>query len=412
MQSKAHSPSLLVRCMVSLFLAAAVIAAPAQNSFFTTLLTFDTINGCTPTAGLVQGTDGNFYGTTNGGGSGSYCEGSGCGTVFKTTSAGTLTTLYNFCSQANCADGSGPSAGLVQATDGNFYGTTGGGGAFGNGTVFKITAAGTLTTLYNFCSQANCADGSGLSAGLVQATDGNFYGTTGGGGAFGNGTVFKITAAGTLTTLFSFCALGSPCADGSSPYAGLFQASDGNFYGTTEFGGTNDAGTVFRITAAGTLTTLYSFCSQRNCTDGNYPWAGLIQATDADFYGTTSSGGTYGQGTAFKITAQGMLTTLHSLAYVVDGSAPVAGLVQASDGNFYGTAAEGGVNRLGTLFLMTPTGTLTKLHDFDGTDGNNPFAGLVQGSDGNFYGTTTGLNISCGTVFRLGAVRACATCRP
>jgi uncharacterized repeat protein (TIGR03803 family) len=172
------------------------------------------------------------------------------------------------------------------------------------GTVFKVTPSGQLTTLYSFCSQSGCTDGSQPYAGLVQATDGNFYGTTFEGGAsktgcsgFGCGTVFKIAPSGTLTTLYNFCSLSS-CTDGSGPLAGVIQGTDGNFYGTTFEGGTNTmscndngCGTVFRITGSGTLTTLYSFCSQGSCTDGEYPEAGMVHGTDGNFYGTTAAGG-------------------------------------------------------------------------------------------------------------------------
>ena len=155
-------------------------------------------DGANPGAGLVQASDGNFYGTTGSGGAGNW------GTVFKITPSGTLTTLYSFCSQTNCSDGANPWAGLVQATDGNFYGTARSGGNNNDdcvdstcGTMFKITPSGTLTTLYSFCSQTNCSDGANPGAGVVQATDGNFYGTTGYAGAYGGGTVFRLVSVRT-----------------------------------------------------------------------------------------------------------------------------------------------------------------------------------------------------------------------
>jgi uncharacterized repeat protein (TIGR03803 family) len=158
------------------------------------------------------------------------------------------------------------------------------GGANGAGTIFKLTPGGTLTTLYSFCSQAGCPDGESPynEAGLVQATNGDFYGTTGSGGANGNGTIFKITPSGTLTTLYSFCSQAG-CTDGSYPGAPVIQATDGDFYGTTSSDGANHGGTVFKITPSGTLTTLYSFCSQAGCTDGNAPQGALVQATNGDF---------------------------------------------------------------------------------------------------------------------------------
>jgi uncharacterized repeat protein (TIGR03803 family) len=244
---------LCVLCVVE------AIGSPAET--FKTLANFDGTNGDDP-EGLVQGTDGNFYGTTAGGGTGS-------GTIFKITPGGVLTTLHSF----NTSDGSSPLA-LVQGTDGNFYGTTyvGGdlscydGGGYGCGTVFKVTASGKLTTLHSF----DGTDGSQPAASLVQATDGNFYGTTINGGACILGTVFKITPSGELTTLYNFC--GSSDGWGPGP---LVQATDGNFYGTMYFGGASGLGTVFKITATGKLTTLHSF----DGTDGSNPRGALVQAT-------------------------------------------------------------------------------------------------------------------------------------
>jgi YVTN family beta-propeller protein/uncharacterized repeat protein (TIGR03803 family) len=521
----------------------------------TTLYSFCSQSGCTdgylPYAGLIQGTDGNFYGTTLLGGANLY------GTVFKITPGGTLTTLYSFCSQSGCTDGFEPQAGLVQGTDGNFYGTTSFGGANGEGTVFRITPSGALTTLYSFCSQPGCADGEAPYAGLIQASDGNFYGTTLSGGANGHGTVFGITPGGQLSTLHSFAV-----TDGASPFGGLFEANgdlygisnyggtrfdgtvfslpvgleplaktrpsfgkaaanfmirrpdltgatslrlgrkaaanfihwpdlagatglglsgnatrvpdllgtklrnrelagaatgpmkvtaltgkakslaqtlttllnfegangsypyrafliqgtDGNLYGTTSEGSVYDQGTVFKVTPGGTLTTLYTVCSQINCTDGSEPYAGLVQATNGNFYGTTNDGGANagGGGTVFEITSGGQLTTLYSFcsqANCADGGFPYAGLIQATDGNLYGTTAYGGLTDLcsgcGTVFKITPSGTLTTLYSFCSqsgcTDGIEPEAGLIQGTDGNFYGTTSfgGVNNDAGTVFKI-----------
>jgi len=415
------------------------LASPAQT--YTVLVSFNQTDGSMPAAGLVQATDGNFYGTTEWGGAYNGCQTDqlGCGTVFKMTPVGALTTLYSFCAQNNCTDGYWPLAALVQGTDGSFYGTTPNGGAnssdcngWGCGTVFKITPAGTLTTLYSFCSQSNCTDGGEPSAALVQATDGNFYGTTFDGGANNNsncsggcGTVFKITAGGALTTLYSFCSQNN-CTDGAGPGAGLIQATDGNFYGTTAAGGANNnsncsdgCGTVFKITAGGALTTLHSFCAQNNCTDGYFPNAGLVQATDGNFYGTTSDGGANnnsdycggsGCGTVFKITAGGTLTTLYSFcsqSNCTDGFWPVTALVQGTDGNIYGTTSYGGAGGAdyGTAFKITPQGALTTLHSFcsqnNCTDGTGP-NGLIQATDGSFYGTAAaGGAYNWGTVFKL-----------
>jgi uncharacterized repeat protein (TIGR03803 family) len=411
--------------IIVLFCFAALIASPAQSIFFTTLVSFDGQNGDEPYSSLIQATDGTLYGTTIWGGA--Y----GGGAIFKITLAGTLNTLYSFCSQNGCADGEGPWAALVQATDGNFYGTTQGGGAYGEGTVFKITSEGTLTTLYSFCALGYpCPDGAGPRTGLVQGTDGNFYGTTSDGGSsnycegYNCGTVFKITPQGEITTLYSFCSQ-SGCPDGNNPYDGLVQATDGTFYGTTYLGGSNSdcnaydegCGTVFKITPNGALTTLYSFCTQSNCTDGGFPYAELVQGTDGNFYGTTIEGGATGLGVVFKITPSGAFTTLHSFDGP-DGNQPYGPLVQANDGNFYGTTVNGGAHGYGTVFQMTSAGTLMALHSFCASgwpcaDGAWPFGGLAQARDGSFYGTTSQLGAyGDGTVFRLGVVRTCSTCRP
>jgi uncharacterized repeat protein (TIGR03803 family) len=376
------------------------LSMPAQT--YTTLYTFRGAAGtagASPRAPLVQATNGTFYGTTSSGGSAKED-----GTVFKITPGGTLTTVHRF----HGKDGANPVAPLAQATDGNLYGTASAGGANGKGTVFKISATGNLTNLYSFCSQSGCTDGSAPYAGLVQATNGDFYGTTENGGAFNDGTIFKITHDGTLTTLYSFDG-----TDGSGP-AGLIQATDGNFYGTTVYGA-NGGGTVFEITPGGTLTTLYSFCSQPNCTDGAGS-TGLIQATDGNFYGTTVGGGAHDGGTAFSVTPSGALTKLYDFcsrggSVCADGYFPNAALLQATDGNFYGTTQFGGANGRGTVFEITPSGTLTTLHSFEigyVGDGAFPEAALIQATDGNFYGTTTRcpcyphqMPMSFGTVFSL-----------
>src|ERR1039457_5985715 len=238
-----------------------------------------------------------------------------CATTAIALPAQTLTTLYSLCSQSGCPDGAGPQAGLVQAANGDLYGTSSFGGAHGSGTIFKITPGGTLTSLYNFCSQSGCTDGQYPDAGLVQAANGDLYGTTQGGGAqFGRGTIFKITPGGTLPPLYDFCSQGgTSCPDGAYAAGGLGQAAKGNVDGTTESGGrAYGPGTVCKITPGGTLTTLYRFCSQSGCPDGSDPVAGLVQAANGDFYGTTARGGANEHGTIFKITPSGTLTTLYS----------------------------------------------------------------------------------------------------
>ena len=383
-------------CIVFVFCAAAVIASPAQT--LTTLHSFDSTDAANPFAGLVQATDGNFYGTTYSGGAANN------GAVFKVTPSGVFTTLYSFCSQKNCTDGALPVGGLIQYSDGNLYGTTGYGGANNRGTVFKISPQSpyTMTVLYNFCNLEACADGSQPYAGLILGTDGNFYGTTLFGGKNSFGAIFSITPSGALTTLYSFCAK-SGCLDGASPSGNLIQAADGKFYGTTQSGGANKnnacdvhgCGTVFAF-AGGGLTTLYNFCAQNGCTDGLTPNAGVIQASNGYLYGTTNFGGANNNnGTVFKITTSGALTTLYSFCSksgCPDGQGPTAGLVQATDGNLYGTTDAGGRKGAGTIYKMNLSGALTTIYTFciqsGCSDGEGPYAALIQGTDGNFYGTT------------------------
>jgi uncharacterized repeat protein (TIGR03803 family) len=283
--------------------------------------------------------------------------------VFRITPAGELTPIYSFCYKSGCADGSLPYAGLIQATNGNFYGTTASGGANGGGTVFEITPGGTLTTLYSFCSQTNCTDGQEPYAGLVQAGNGYLYGTTSIGGANGNyGTVFKISPkfspSVTLKTLYSFCSqiVSGICTDGQYPYAALVQGAQGHFYGTTPSGGANQAGAVFEFVDENNLSTLYSFCPPSTCADGAAPYPGLVQGSDGNFYGTTPTGGVPGgNGNAFVITPSGSLSNLYTFCTVLPcagGAQPSAGLVQGTDGNFYGTTKAGGAG-YGTVFSLS-----------------------------------------------------------
>jgi uncharacterized repeat protein (TIGR03803 family) len=376
-----------------LFCLATVSASSAQA--FTTLAHFNQTNGYDPVAAMIQGLDGDLYGTTVSGGVAER------GTFFKISTGGVLTTLYSFCSLANCADGEYPHPVLVQDQSGNFWGTTEDGPfPYSFGTVFKATPAGILTTVHWF----NGTDGEQPQAGLTIGSDGNFYGTTSAGGANNGGTVFKITPTGAFTTLHNF-----NFSDGNYPLAALVQAANGAFYGTTLYSGQNGGGTVFKITSSGSLTTLHNFCSKSNCADGEFPWGTLIQASGGNLYGTTSSGGFVSGcnnsncGTIFKITPAGTLTTLYNFcrkSNCSDGGQPVAGVVQGTDGLFYGVTTYGGANNKGTVFKITSAGTLTVEHTFDGVDGFSPNGGLMQDTNGTFYGTTlttvfslsTGLN--------------------
>ena len=381
--------------------AATVIAVHAQT--FTTLVVFDQTNGGSPAGSLIQGLDGNFYGTTNFGGNNNCGWAGGCGTLFRITPSGTLTTLYEFCSQPQCSDGVFPNAALVLTSSGDFYGTTAGDGEHNDGTVFKISR-GALTTLYSFCSLPKCADGYGPGQ-LMQAVDGNFYGTTIEFGAYSYGTVFRITPAGALTTLQSFNG-----DNGGYPKGGLTQGVNGELYGTTSSGGTmNDEGTIYKVSPKGNFTTEYRFC-RSGCSDGDggFPTGTLVETNVNTFYGTTA----VTDGTVFEFSQTGTLTYLYFFCEqgggCPDGDTP-AGLIQGTDGNFYGMALYGGssdncTGGCGTIFNIAPNGTFTVLHDFDGTnDGNNTSLGiaLLQATNGKFYGLTNagGSNIECSSYF-------------
>ena len=370
---------------------------PASGVSSVTLITladFGMGNGQRPNSPLIQGLDGNFYDTTYQGGAWRN------GTVFNMTPAGIVTTLYSFCPENNCNAGNHAQAGMTLFSDGNYYGTNTTLGTGNGGTFFQVTPQGVFTVLYNFCSLPSCADGSAPDGPLTVGSDGYLYGTTVSGGANNEGTVFKITPQGVLTTLHSFA-----LSEGASPES-LVLATDGNFYGTAFSGGSgafcvpaNNCGTVFKMTPQGVLTKLYDFCQLASCTDGFYPF-GFIQAADGNFYGTTLLGGAntkgQGYGTAFKITSKGSFTTLYSfcsMANCADGYTPV-GMIQANDGNLYGTTGAGGATtNAGTVFELTVKGALTTLYDFctgGGTncpDGAYPLR-LLQGTDGSFYGVT------------------------
>jgi uncharacterized repeat protein (TIGR03803 family) len=406
---------------VFLFCAATVIASPGQ--IFTTLASLEDLDGINPGV-LSQGTNGNFYGVAGSGGK--Y----GRGTAFEVASNGKLTVLYNFCPQTYCADGEFPE-GLMQASNGNFYGVTTSGGlepnhlcrgyvvGFGCGTVFKITPGGKETLLHDFCLQEMCADGQGPGSMLVQGVNGNLYGVTFAGGNKNStlcvgvnsscGTIFEIAPSGQFTTVYNFCSQ-PRCADGSFPDS-LIQSTDGNLYGTAAVGGAYNRGTFFLLTPTGILTTLDSFTWY----GGGAPTFS-VQATDGNFYGTISTANTTGGGSVVKITPSGELSTLYSFCAepCIDGAGPGA-LLQGADGNFYGITAYGGSGtncgrgECGTIFEVTPAGQLTTLYNFctqaNCNDGRGP-SSLIQGTDGSFYGTTQQGGCSngktgCGTVFSL-----------
>ena len=341
-------------------------------------------DGGNPFIGMIQINDGTFYGATGGGGF-------GCGTLYKIAQNGILTTLHSF--SANGIDGCGPATGLVQATDGYFYGTTSGGGTGGNnGTIYRIDQSGNFLSLLSF-------DGTNgrQPSRLIQASDGMLYGTTSSSGAANPGTVFRLDAAANLTTLHFFSV-----SEGSQMREyGLVQANDGDFYGTAAHGGSpacpqaptfqSGCGTVFKIDVLGNLSVLHSFTG----TDGNNPYSGLIQASDGKFYGTTLAGGSFDMGTIFRIGEAGNFESLHEFDGN-DGREPVR-ILQASDGNLYGTTklAPG----FGSIFKMDPQGNIFNIHTFNFSDGYLPFW-VIQANDGRLFGTTSrGGSSDLGVIF-------------
>jgi uncharacterized repeat protein (TIGR03803 family) len=301
---------------------------------YSVLFSFDVTHGSNPYSGLTLGSDGNFYGAAFNNSDFIF------GNVFQITPAGIVTVLHSF----SLSEGVSPYAPPIEGTDGNFYGTTSTGG-LGFGSVYKVTPSGGFTVLYEFDN----THGSTPVAPMIQAKDGNFYGTTTVGGTFGFGTAYKITPAGALTVMYNF-----DSTHGSGPYSPLLQGSDGNFYGTARAGGSkNNGGVVFKLTAAKKLTVLYNFDATGATTDGVRPYAGLIQASDGKFYSVASAGGTNSAGTLYRITSAGVYATLYNFVPAT-GSLPFATLRQHTNGKLYGEATNGGANGHGAFFSFDP----------------------------------------------------------
>ena len=380
--------------VVSMIAVALLFAVAASGQTYTKLYTYPIGAGAYSGIGfpqvLSQARDGDLYSTIQNDGTHNV------GTVYKMTTAGALTTVYNFCSLTSCADGSYPFGGVTLGFDGNFYGTTQGGGTHGAGSVFKVTPTGTLTTLWNF---ANGTDDSAPIYTTVQGQDGNTYGVSEEQYVGQNGAFFKVSAAGVFKVLKDFA-----YTNGSSPNLPT-QGTDGNFYGTTQGGGdpTCKCGVVYKATATGAVTVLHTFKGYPN--DGNRPLGILVQGTDGNFYGTTYHGGTTNNnGTVFKITPTGAYTLLYSFNYGngnFDAQLPLAGLTLGTDGNFYGTTGNGGTKNAGAIFKITPAGAESVLYSFCSVTCNDGFGAatpLVLHTDGKFYGNTNGNSLG-GAVF-------------
>lgn len=348
-------------------------------------------DGFFPNGGLVLGPDGNFYGTSFAGSAGHVDV--TAGTVFRMTPAGQTTVLYSFADGA--PSGAFPQAPLLLANDGFFYGLAAYGGTSGCGTFFSLTPEGTFTLLHTF----NCiTEGKYPIAGLVQTADGNFYGTTSAGGKskLSKGTVFTVDSHGVLKTLHTFSG-----ADGAGPSASLVLGADGYLYGTTTSGGASNLGTVFKITkTGGTFKLIHEFTG---AADGSHPKSGLL-GRDGNFFGSASDGGASDHGVIFKITPHGTFKTLHAFTGT-DGDAPETNLIQGGDAYLYGTTAAGGIYGGGTAFRVTTSGALVPYSFANGSaqDASMPSSPLTQAPDGSFYGTTTygGTESGNGTAYRL-----------
>jgi uncharacterized repeat protein (TIGR03803 family) len=322
---------------------------------------------------IAQGRDGAFYSTADN----HWTDGHGV--AFRITRSGSVTVLHRFTGP----DGEAPVGGLTLASDGNYYGTSIFGGQHAKGTIFRITAKGAVTVLYSFTGGA---DGSIPQSPPIEGFDGDLYGTTVGGSNNADfGSIYKITPQGKFTVLHTFS-----FGDGAELYAPLVQAHDGAFYGTAFSGGSHGYGTIFRISPSGRFTVLFNF----DVTHGANPFAPLILANDGNFYGVTTQGGQAGGGVAFRITPAGSVHILHNFTGGQDGMNQVGALMQATDGNLYGTNNLGGAFWWGVLFRLTLTGEFTVLHDFEWFSGASPQAPLLQHTSGVLYSTTAvgGLN--------------------
>lgn len=397
------------RLLLWIMLVPAIFAATtrsAEGQTFKVIHSFTGgADGATPNGDLMMDARGNLRGTTAAGGTGP-CDG-GCGTVFMVLSTGREGVLYNF---TNTPDGENPRGGLLHDRAGNLYGTTGGGGSFGFGSVFKLDKTGKVTVVFSFPGGLS---GSAPNGDLVGDAAGNLYGTTTFGGSSncgdGCGIVFKVDHTGNESVLYTFLG-GYLGPDGAWPSAGVIRDQAGNLYGTTSWGGPSSYGTVFKVTG-GQVTLLHGFS---DVPDGRYPYhAALIEDAAGNLYGTTEGGGqntcgtSLGCGLVFKIDRAGTETVLYRFVGSPDGAAPVGGLTLDSAGNLYGTTGSDGSAGCflgcGTVFKLDTAGTLTVLHSFTGkNDGGSPGGHLVVDSSGNVYGTTSGGGRSgLGVVFKI-----------
>ncbi|HEY1660428.1 MAG TPA: choice-of-anchor tandem repeat GloVer-containing protein [Candidatus Sulfotelmatobacter sp.] len=381
---------------VMLVLAAVMLSVSAMDAQIPSLIySFDAadqgVYGPFPASVMAQGQDGNLYGTTYSGGTNTY------GGIFVITPGGSETVLHEFTSD----EGRHCNMGLSLGNDGNFYGACFDGGTSDDGEIYRVTTAGVLTILHSFTNSGS--DGAEPNAPPIQASDGNFYGTTLEGGTNHDGTIYKLTPGGTLTTIHSLL---FP-QDGGAPGTALVQGSDGNLYGTTEEGAV-----IFRITTVGKYTVLHTFAVTG---DGALPLGALVQGKDGNFYGTTQLDGVNGEGTVFKMTPAGGFTVLEVFNETLDGQGqPWVGLVQATDNSFYGVSLRTGLPQMpqyGGIYKVTAKGVYSSLYLFDGAAGANPASALIQHTNGLLYGDTEnngGFNVGTVYSYNIGAAPFCS----
>ena len=379
--------------LFSAALALAIQPLSAQARSYKVLYSFtnDSAAGENPSSSLVRDPEGNLYGIALGGTFGR-------GIVFELGNTGQESVLYNF--RGSDGDGDVPDSMSFRDAAGNLFGTTFQGGAYSFGTVFKLDTQGAETIVYNFCRKTPCTKGA-YPGGVIPGKNGSMYGITYAGGNFsceitGCGTVFKINHYGDLTLLHAF---GGANGDGQNPNAGLVLDESGNVYGTTMWGGADGRGVVFKMTSGGSETVEYSF---QGAADGEYPNGGLIQDGKGNLYGTANLGGAYNYGTVFKITASGEFTVLYSFPGGVSGANPYANLTLDQQGNIFGVTAAGGVHNFGIIFKLDASGDEQVLHNFgEERDGVHP-SGLVIDASGNLYGTTyQGGKYNYGCIFQV-----------
>jgi len=364
------------------------LAVRAQAQITTFVGEFDGTNGWEPYGSVTQGTDGNFYGTATGGVDAG-------GNIFRMTPSGEITNLYTFCSSnINCPDGEFPQTAPILGSDGNMYGVTYAGGSGNSGVFYRLTTGGEYTILYTFCANFPCNNDGLDPVSIILASDGNFYGITNYGGTGGEGTIFKITPTGQYTQLYSFCSLKN-CTDGGPAFYPLVQGNDGNFYGTAYQGGSMGGGVIWELTASGTYKVLYNFCYNEDaekCPDGSFPGP-ITKDAQGNFIGITGAGPSY---IVYQMTPGGQYSVLSNFVFDGELGWPGTQLTLASDGNLYGTLNGGGSGSWapkasGAIFKVTPEGQFVGLYNFcycQHSTGFTPLDPVFQATDGTFYGTT------------------------